>query len=305
MTARKMASVNRSRVNPGCLGGPVVHSGPKAPGREVGGDMSTLRDARADRGWSQTRLAAEVLARASASGSMTRTSLKTAISRWENGHVQPDAYNRGLLRGIFGLTDEELGFDVRRRVTALVASEPLAALLTRARSVDGEMIDLLVRQTDALRRLDRRVGAPALLAQMSAHGSTLADLTSHATKAGVRQQLAAALADASALSAWQALDVGATQRAWSGFERAKAAAREANDLELFAYAQAEQAYILLDLGEVDDAAEAAAAARDRAARKAAPRAVAWLNAAAAEMSAAAGDHRGAQEHLAAAWSVIP
>jgi hypothetical protein len=141
------------------------------------------------------------------------------------------------------------------------------------------------------RRLDRRVGAPVLLTQMTAHVSMLDDLTSHATKTATRRHLAAALADASALSAWRALDVGAVERAWRSFERAKAAAREANDLALFSHAQAEQAYILLNLEQFEDAVGAASNARERAAGQVAPRVEAWLDAANAEMAAGAGDGR--------------
>jgi hypothetical protein len=238
---------------------------------------------------------------------MSRESLKTAISRWENGHVQPDSHYRGILRSIFGLTDEELGF-VNAKVIARIepaAPEPLTIRIARARAVDGEAILMLGQQTDTLRRLDRRVGAPVLLAQMTAHVSLLDDLTSHATKTTTRRQLAAALADASALSAWQALDVGAVERAWSNFERAKAAAREANDLALFTHAEAEQAYILLDLEQFEDAAGAASNARERAAGRVAPRVEAWLDAANAEMAAAAGEGRLARQCLDAATDVLP
>jgi hypothetical protein len=121
----------------------------------------------------------------------------------------------------------------------------------------------------------------------------------------IRRERAAALADAAALSAWQALDVGATDRAWRGFELAKAAAREANDLALFAHAQAEQAYILLDLGRRVDALTAVSAARERAAGQVAPRVEAWLDAASGEMAAAANDEHLARLRLDAAAAVLP
>jgi transcriptional regulator with XRE-family HTH domain len=80
--------------------------------RKRGGDVrSTLAMAREERGWSQARLVAELEHRARAAGMavMSRSSLKTALSRWENGHVVPDRHYRRLLADIFGLTNAELG----------------------------------------------------------------------------------------------------------------------------------------------------------------------------------------------------
>ena len=44
---------------------------------------------------------------------MRRASLKTSLSRWENGHHAPDRHYRRLFREIFGLTDAELGFAIK------------------------------------------------------------------------------------------------------------------------------------------------------------------------------------------------
>jgi transcriptional regulator with XRE-family HTH domain len=81
---------------------------------------SRLATAREERGWSQTRLIAELERRSRAAGLtvMSRSSLKTALSRWENGHVVPDSHYRRLFREIFGLSDVELGFG-SLRVTLL------------------------------------------------------------------------------------------------------------------------------------------------------------------------------------------
>jgi transcriptional regulator with XRE-family HTH domain len=70
---------------------------------------SRLATARAELGWSQARLISELECRSHAAGVsiMGRSSLKTALSRWENGHVVPDRHYRRLLKEIFGLTDAE------------------------------------------------------------------------------------------------------------------------------------------------------------------------------------------------------
>jgi hypothetical protein len=70
---------------------------------------------------------------------------------------------------------------------------------------------------------------------------------------GNRQQLAAVLADASALAGWRAIDMGRLPRAWAHFERATRAAREATDNCLLAFSAGEQAYVLLDLKQPTEA----------------------------------------------------
>src|SRR5258706_249985 len=56
-------------------------------------------------------------------------------------------------------------------------------------------------------------------------------------------------ATAATLAAWQALDVGAADRAWRHYELAKQAAREAERPRYLAHAMGEQAYVLSDAGQ--------------------------------------------------------
>jgi hypothetical protein len=41
----------------------------------------------------------------------TRASLKVQVSRWENGHVTPDATYTGVLAAIYRTTPDDLGLD--------------------------------------------------------------------------------------------------------------------------------------------------------------------------------------------------
>jgi hypothetical protein len=103
-----------------------------------------------------------------------------------------------------------------------------------------------------------------------------------------RARLALVLADAAALAGWQAIDMGRLPPAWAHFEMATAAAREAADDSLLAFAAGEQAYVLLDLGQPAQALEKVRAVRVEA-RTAIPRLLrGWLHAAEAEMAAASG-----------------
>jgi transcriptional regulator with XRE-family HTH domain len=65
--------------------------------------VSRLRDARIGRGWSQSRAVSELRAHARTMGvTLPETaSMKTQLSRWENGHRAPDHFYRGLLEQIY------------------------------------------------------------------------------------------------------------------------------------------------------------------------------------------------------------
>ena len=74
--------------------------------------MNGLKAARTARGWSQARVIHEMQRHAAAAGVPIASpdSLKTQLSRWENGHRMPDAVHRQILRAVFGMTDDQLGF---------------------------------------------------------------------------------------------------------------------------------------------------------------------------------------------------
>jgi transcriptional regulator with XRE-family HTH domain len=73
-----------------------------------------LQAARHARGWSQPRAVSELmrLARWKGISVASAASLKTQLSRWENGHVTPDHY-QGLLCELYKSTPGELGFGIQ------------------------------------------------------------------------------------------------------------------------------------------------------------------------------------------------
>jgi tetratricopeptide (TPR) repeat protein len=159
--------------------------------------------------------------------------------------------------------------------------------ITAARNIDTTVIQVLQQETDAIRLLDRRLGAPAVAGKLEAHITHLDASLRYSLRPGNRQRLASVLADASALAGWQAIDMGRLPRAWEHFERATAAAREADDDCLLAFSAGEQAYVLLDLHRPDDALAMVQAAYAET-RTAIPHQIrGWLKAAEAEMAAAA------------------
>ena len=102
-----------------------------------------------------------------------------------------------------------------------------------------------------------------------------------------REHLAQVLADAAALAGWQAIDMARLPAAWTHFELATAAAREARNDALLAFAAGEQAYVLLDLGQPADALEKVQAVHAHARDSIPGQLRCWLYAAEAEMAAAA------------------
>lgn len=84
--------------------------------------VSTLRDLRVARGWSQGRLLLAMEARAATDNVSlaSRPSLKVALSRWENGHQRPDGVHRQLLAHVFGVPLSDLGFSYPADATSSV-----------------------------------------------------------------------------------------------------------------------------------------------------------------------------------------
>lgn len=73
--------------------------------------MSALRSARTERNWSQSRAIAELQKQARSLGVAlpAPSSLKTELSRWENGHRTPDAFYQRLFELVYDRSPAELG----------------------------------------------------------------------------------------------------------------------------------------------------------------------------------------------------
>ena len=169
--------------------------------------------------------------------------------------------------------------------------------ITAAGRIDSTIVRVLQGETDNIRLLDRRLGAPAVAGKLEAHIGHIETSLRYSLRPGNREQLARALADASALAGWQAIDMSRLPLAWAHFERATAAAREAGDPCLLAFAAGEQAYVLLDLHRPAEALAMVRTAYEET-RTAIPHQVrSWLLAAEAEMAAAAGEESACRHAL--------
>ena len=86
--------------------------------------MITLRQPRIERGWSQSRAIAELQRHDRSLGLQlpSAASLKTELSRWENGHRTPDAFYRRLFELAYGCSASDLGLGQVEHSAALQAA---------------------------------------------------------------------------------------------------------------------------------------------------------------------------------------
>ncbi|MER0476932.1 hypothetical protein ABR737_00935 [Streptomyces sp. Edi2] len=177
--------------------------------------------------------------------------------------------------------------------------------LRAATSVKPAVARLFAVQVDAMRQLDRQLGAGTLLPQLEAQVQQMEQLLRFGSSPNVRTTLASTLTEASTLAAWQALDLGRFQRSWELHETAKNAARESASPALLAHATAQQAYILLDLGSPQAAIQQIRHARREAGTRLPPLMQAWLFAAEAEAHAAAQDESSCRRGMDQAEAIRP
>ncbi|GGP40822.1 hypothetical protein GCM10010287_11290 [Streptomyces variabilis] len=271
--------------------------------------MSTgLRNARAARGWSQERLVREIeqYARRNVTDVASTASLRVYVSEWENGKRALSDRYAGILRRLLGVTDTELrGTLSTSMAPAADGYDELLSRIDSASSVSESMVKTFNDQTELLRTMDRQMGAAGLVDQMTGHLAALEDALNFAVLPSARRPVALALAGASTLAAWQAIDSGAVERAWRHYELAKRAARDAEAPMYLAHAMAEQAYVLCEAGRPALGVDLVRDAQRTVAQSASGRLRAWLYAAEAEMCAHAGMPDDCRRALDAAMASIP
>jgi len=225
------------------------------------------------------------------------------LSRWENGRVEvTDVGYQRLFREFYGRTNEELGFPPEHLNEA---AEELRDRLTVARSIDRDTLDLFQRQVNDVRSSDKRFGAVVVLDQLNKLIGQIEQIRSFSVRTEHRQRLAATLTDARTLAGWTALDRGSQLQAWQYHEDAKVSAREADSPYLLAHAAAQQAVILLDMGEPQAAVELLEYARYVAENRAPSLLRTWLTAAYGEGLAAAGRHEESLRAFDEAHTLMP
>jgi len=113
-----------------------------------------LQAARRAQGWSQVRAVSELvrLAKWKEIHVASAASLKTQLSRWENGHVTPDYY-QALLCEIYKSTPGELGFGIQELSDgASKERSPGAALITKREWTRDDLSSLSASFDNAISR---------------------------------------------------------------------------------------------------------------------------------------------------------
>lgn len=210
-----------------------------------------------------------------------------------------------LLEHIFGLRmadllarpktgdgDDESTMELRQRLNA-------------SSRIDDGIIQLLHDQLDALRRLDRQLGAIVAYDEVTIKIAQVTQLLRHSLSPDVRSRLAALLSELRALAGWQALDLGKAADAWQHHERGKEIAAECQLTPFEVHTAAEQAFVLLDLSRTGDAVALLDAALAHADRTASPLFRAWLSAAYGEALAAAGERAASIRSFDMAADLLP
>lgn len=185
------------------------------------------------------------------------------------------------------------------------AAAELRHMLDNARRIDGSTVALLHQQLDAIRCLDRQLGAHVVRDELQAKIRQVDRLASHSLTPGTREPLAALLSEMYTLAGWQALDLGNIAKSWQHYEKSRAAAAQSASIPHEVHAAAEQAFVLLDAGVTVDAVALLDHARNRA-DDAAPRILrAWLAAAHGEALAANRDQTASLHAFDRAAQLLP
>lgn len=192
-----------------------------------------------------------------------------------------------LLEHIFGLSIDEL---LAAPPTSIEPTDDSAAelrqMLHASSRIDGSVLALFQEQMTSIRKLDRQLGAVVARDEVRAKTAQLEQLVTHSLTAGTRERLAALLSELQTLAGWQALDMGRVTESWRHYEQAKSAALESGMTQFEIYTTAEQAFVLLEVGQIRAAIDALVKAREIAERKCSPLLRSWLAAAHGEMLAA-------------------
>jgi len=208
--------------------------------------MTQLRAARQARGWSQARLQAALRSAANEAGLALpgEDSLKTQLSRWENGHKIPNDFYRQLFRHIYGMTDSELGFVTTRVDTPY--SQSSTAMLPG--SVSYDLIESLSATLGQLSRTDSLAGPVPVLTAAADQANFVGKLTKVAAGPERNDLLALATRFAEFIG-WLHQDDDDLTQAMHWTDRAMDYSQELDDPRLISYVLMRKSNILTDGGD--------------------------------------------------------
>ncbi|WP_369384124.1 hypothetical protein [Streptomyces sp. cg36] len=154
------------------------------------------------------------------------------VMKWRSGETRrPQSVQRAALRAVTGLTDQQLGFAVRRRNFIATAAAVSTVPLLGARPSVGTCDVIRLREgMDALTHLDQRRGGHAALERSALAGATEAvALQQKAASQTIRQRLFSVAANYTAAAAWSCIDARHNSRAQAHLNEALRLAGMAQD----------------------------------------------------------------------------
>lgn len=186
-----------------------------------------LRAERVARGWSLSDAAREIGELAARTGRRVAStgSLRTQLSRWENGRVAPDADSLALLTELYGRPELQSGGADDADGPTGTPAERLRAAVARAKSVDDATLQLLRTQLAVNAELDASLGAAGAGTAVAAQIAQLDATSAHSVDPVRRRAVAEILAQAALLGGWQALDQDDPEEAFTRHRQALDAAR--------------------------------------------------------------------------------
>lgn len=228
--------------------------------RRVDEAATLLQRARLDLGWKQSKVVASLIAAARKEGVTIagQASLKTMLSRWENGGGQPDAVYQRLFCTIYERDEDELGFVNAARPNPRIAP-----------SVDRETVDYFRSIFDQHLRADNLMGPHHLVDAVRAQATLLDEILPQA-KNDVRGDLLVLACRYNEFAGWLYQDAGDPTSAMHYSDRAMDYAMAIGDPTEMAYLLMRKSNIASDLGGFDRAIGLSSAAL-REARRVSPR----------------------------------
>jgi tetratricopeptide (TPR) repeat protein len=210
-----------------------------------------------------------------------------------------------LLERMLGLTADELLSSPDSLRPAEAGELELRQMLSASRRIGAEVMSLLYHQLTAVRRLDRQLGATIAHDEVATKIQQIMRLRSHSLTPSVRSRLAALLAEFGTLAGWQTLDMGSVADSWQYYERAKAVACESGEVAFELHTAAEQAFVLIDVGEAASAVQLLHVTEKRADRATGRTLRSWLAAAHGEALAADGQRSESLRAFDRAEALLP
>ncbi|MGV1008078.1 MAG: helix-turn-helix domain-containing protein [Dermatophilaceae bacterium] len=220
--------------------------------------MTQIREARVEKGWSQSRLVHALRSQAAAEGLNlpAAESMRILLSRWENGHAAPDATYRRLLGAVLRRSPIDLGFG-----DGAPAGVPPLRMPCVGREPTRELVDHLDRLFRELARGDNSLGGAAVLAAGECEARALPNLAAKAS-GSVRTDLLRLASRFAEFCGWLRQDLGDMRAASQWSDLGLRLAREGQDREQSAYVLMRKSNLASDLGRGREALDLAQAALD-------------------------------------------